>query len=98
MFSRFTRMTFLAAAASLLLSGPLAVAQDASDKDFNDEPSCSDLQESALRVPDWYAERCLGGVVPELLAPQSDPELVPGDTAVYCSLFSPNARTNPQSC
>ena len=45
MFSRITRMTFLAAAASLLLSGPLAVAQDKQDQ------SCAELENSVFV---WY--------------------------------------------
>jgi hypothetical protein len=90
MFSRFTRTTFLAAAASLLLSGPLAVAQDSAKAAF-EEPSCAELENSALAAPEWYLERCEGGAAPELLRPQFDPDVVPGDTVYLCCLFSTNA-------
>ena len=91
MSSRFTRMTFLAAAASLLLSGPQAMAIDKG-------PSCAELENSLMPAPDWYAERCLAGAAVIDYSQYKETEgLVPGDIAFYKNNFPApqNVKTAP---
>jgi hypothetical protein len=71
-------MTYLAAAASLLLTGPAAMASDKGDL------SCAQLENSLMPAPEGYAERCLGGAaVTDYSQYREAQGLVPGDTAFY---------------
>src|SRR6186713_1794184 len=94
MLSRLTRMTFLATAASVLLSGPLAVAKESSAAD---KAACAALANSLMPAPDWYAERCLNGAAVTDYSQYTESEgFVPGDLAFYKGNFGPlELRTAP---
>jgi hypothetical protein len=91
MFSRLTRLTYIAAAASLLLSGPAALASDKG-------PSCASLENSLLPAPEWYADRCLNGAAVRDYSEYKEAQgLVPGDIAFYKGNFPAplNVKTAP---
>jgi hypothetical protein len=75
--------TLLVVGVALMLAPLASAAQN---------PNCPAMEKTAERVPEWLVSACQGGM-PPVEQPAVGPwrVLPPGDTAVYCALFSPNA-------